>query len=269
MPPANTPALIAVQGSGVQVVATNHNVPKEDYESPFRWDQNPVDRELRLKVLDNAAAIHVLFPRFGDWFPAHLQDKITPIPNYISPEFRASTVQPKREKLILAVGRLAEVKNYMQLVRSWNSLSREFPDWKVLIYGTGPQLNELKSEIHKLDLGGSITLGGHRADLSTEYARASIFCHPAHFEGFGLSPAEALYMGVPVVAYADCPGVNEFVKHEINGLAVTRDGQEDGLADGLRRLIEDEERSEEHTSELQSLMRISYAVFCLKKKTKQ
>src|SRR3546814_7434885 len=27
-------------------------------------------------------------------------------------------------------------------------------------------------------------------------------------------------------------------------------------------------RSEEHTSELQSLMRISYAVFCLKKKTK-
>src|SRR3546814_4117214 len=30
-----------------------------------------------------------------------------------------------------------------------------------------------------------------------------------------------------------------------------------------------EQRSEEHTSELQSLMRISYAVFCLKKKTKQ
>src|SRR3546814_6495316 len=30
-----------------------------------------------------------------------------------------------------------------------------------------------------------------------------------------------------------------------------------------------ERRSEEHTSELQSLMRISYAVFCLKKKTKQ
>src|SRR3546814_4339849 len=28
-------------------------------------------------------------------------------------------------------------------------------------------------------------------------------------------------------------------------------------------------RSEEHTSELQSLMRISYAVFCLQKKTKQ
>src|SRR3546814_1865300 len=30
----------------------------------------------------------------------------------------------------------------------------------------------------------------------------------------------------------------------------------------------DQQRSEEHTSELQSLMRISYAVFCLKKKKK-
>src|SRR3546814_5856832 len=32
------------------------------------------------------------------------------------------------------------------------------------------------------------------------------------------------------------------------------------------RFVEPVERSEEHTSELQSLMRISYAVFCLKKK---
>src|SRR3546814_1821395 len=35
------------------------------------------------------------------------------------------------------------------------------------------------------------------------------------------------------------------------------------------RLVAKLTRSEEHTSELQSLMRISYAVFCLKKKTKQ
>src|SRR3546814_1869196 len=36
----------------------------------------------------------------------------------------------------------------------------------------------------------------------------------------------------------------------------------------LRHALEDDShRSEEHTSELQSLMRISYAVFCLKKKT--
>src|SRR3546814_2313003 len=35
------------------------------------------------------------------------------------------------------------------------------------------------------------------------------------------------------------------------------------------RLVADHDRSEEHTSELQSIMRISYAVFCLKKKTRK
>src|SRR3546814_1118619 len=42
------------------------------------------------------------------------------------------------------------------------------------------------------------------------------------------------------------------------GVAFDGDGDRIGAIDG--------ERSEEHTSELQSLMRISYAVFCLKKK---
>src|SRR3546814_1511501 len=40
-------------------------------------------------------------------------------------------------------------------------------------------------------------------------------------------------------------------------------------ADGVAGEAGVGERSEEHTSELQSLMRNSYAVFCLKKKTKQ
>src|SRR3546814_7275730 len=49
--------------------------------------------------------------------------------------------------------------------------------------------------------------------------------------------------------------------------------QEEALALGLLERavpvlpIRTSDRSEEHTSELQSLMRISYAVFCLKKKT--
>src|SRR3546814_4169057 len=62
------------------------------------------------------------------------------------------------------------------------------------------------------------------------------------------------------------------------GIAVVRDGSEDdavGAGDrrhhgvGQRRSLRRQARlprSEEHTSELQSLMRTSYAVFCLKKK---
>src|SRR3546814_10396277 len=39
-----------------------------------------------------------------------------------------------------------------------------------------------------------------------------------------------------------------------------------GFGKSKAKLLTEKQRSEEHTSELQSLMRISYAVFCLKKK---
>src|SRR3546814_10576169 len=51
---------------------------------------------------------------------------------------------------------------------------------------------------------------------------------------------------------------------------VRRDGMDGLKADEKKgEISQDEQRSEEHTSELQSLMRISYAVFCLKKKKPQ
>src|SRR3546814_3437195 len=59
--------------------------------------------------------------------------------------------------------------------------------------------------------------------------------------------------------------------HVPNGIVLvtgpTGSGKTTTLYAGLAAL--NDGRSEEHTSELQSLMRISYAVFCLNKKTKQ
>src|SRR3546814_5737494 len=49
---------------------------------------------------------------------------------------------------------------------------------------------------------------------------------------------------------------------------ICRGGIYDQLGGGFSRYSVDAQRSEEHTSELQSLMRISYAVFCLKQKYK-
>src|SRR3546814_10018580 len=63
----------------------------------------------------------------------------------------------------------------------------------------------------------------------------------------------------------DTPGVDFRPRRKVveGGVGV---GQEHRLGD-LQQAIDEPARSEEHTSELQSLMRNSYAVFCLKKKT--
>src|SRR3546814_6116485 len=67
---------------------------------------------------------------------------------------------------------------------------------------------------------------------------------------------------------ARCPeqraGFVEGQAHD--GAVAALDGADEARGAALDRIAA---RSEEHTSELQSLMRISYAVFCLKKKNKR
>src|SRR3546814_10364118 len=64
------------------------------------------------------------------------------------------------------------------------------------------------------------------------------------------------------------PYTTLFRSPEAHGVGI-RGVQAASKGDDLRRHRKASRRSEEHTSELQSLMRISYAVFCLKKKTKK
>src|SRR3546814_6122004 len=59
------------------------------------------------------------------------------------------------------------------------------------------------------------------------------------------------------------------VRGRSGGFTLAKRPEDINLADVVRATEPDFFRSEEHTSELQSLMRISYAVFCLKKKTRQ
>src|SRR3546814_6630981 len=78
-------------------------------------------------------------------------------------------------------------------------------------------------------------------------------------------------MRLPRVVAAEPPQVAFDVAAGVAASAVVLVGDvhDDGGAGGLRLrvvCVGVGDRSEEHTSELQSLMRISYAVFCLKKK---
>src|SRR3546814_3209363 len=81
-----------------------------------------------------------------------------------------------------------------------------------------------------------------------------------------LFPSTTLFRSIQPLATSGAPALdaadfNEARAQMIVPLALGADtGRHMAATDAVRR-------SEEHTSELQSLMRISYAVFCLKKKT--
>src|SRR3546814_4314349 len=85
-----------------------------------------------------------------------------------------------------------------------------------------------------------------------------------------LFPYTTLFRSLAVASLGGiCFGFAGIVDHGrlLSGIARKRAGP-DRRSSGRRREYLILDRSEEHTSELQSLMRISYAVFCLKKKRK-
>lgn len=241
LPSANTPVLLAAQGRSVRVICTNHNRPEADYTDPSRWDPNPLDRRLRLRVLDRADAIHVLFKDFVAWFPERLREKIVVVPNFVSPEIIAAARSPRRDNLIIAVGRLAPVKQIETLIEAWAKIAPRHPGWRVALYGDGPDAGRLQDLARRRDLTETVQFHSFTDDIAEVYSRASILCHPALHEGFGLAVAESLTCGVPVIAFADCTGVNKLVRNGENGLLVEREDGVEGLANALDSLITDED----------------------------
>src|SRR3546814_4159060 len=75
----------------------------------------------------------------------------------------------------------------------------------------------------------------------------------------------AMTGGVPTIAWQLIEHPDR-AKYDLSSLEAIAYGGAPSAPELVKRIYE-EFRSEEHTSELQSLMRISYAVFCLKKKT--
>src|SRR3546814_2846813 len=98
--------------------------------------------------------------------------------------------------------------------------------------------------------------------------------------GAAIAQSEVVFAGAALVGVAFDRDANLRILGEPCGLGVQRggrgavqliavEGEEDAVGASLFHEVgHGTRRSEEHTSELQSLMRISYAVFCLKKKNK-
>src|SRR3546814_8615001 len=117
------------------------------------------------------------------------------------------------------------------------------------------RISDWISDVCSSDLLSSdsrIVVALSRSERRIDLQRGEAFFHAARDAGRPFVVAAA---GHRVIAV----GTRFAVRRDADGVRVV-------VTEGLVRLESDPGRSEEHTSELQSLMRISYAVFCLKKK---
>lgn len=144
-------------------------------------------------------------------------------------------------KIIVAVGRLSDPKDYPNLLTALSKLKPETPQYQVLIAGDGPLGADLRAMTTTLGLNDRVRFLGIRRDVPQLLSAAELFVLSSAWEGFPMVVGEAMACECTVVA-TDCGGVKEFVGDA--GLLVPPKN-----ADTLARRIEialamtDEERS--------------------------
>ncbi|WP_433323797.1 glycosyltransferase family 4 protein [Spirillospora sp. CA-294931] len=145
---------------------------------------------------------------------------------------------PRDRKTILAAGRLTRQKGFDLLLRAYEPLAREHPDWTLRIFGSGRKRARLRAMITELGLEGRVELRPRTPDLPGEMVRSSIFVLSSRHEGMPMVVIEAMAKGLAVVAF-DCPtGPGEMITHRTDGLLVPP-GDVARLTEALRELIED------------------------------
>ena len=160
------------------------------------------------------------------------------IPNPITAP--SSEVSPLSDKVILAVGRLDNQKNFPGLIDIWALIAKDYPDWKLRIVGEGYTDTRILQKVKEYSLEGQFELCPFTNNVQEHYLSSSIFTTTSDFEGFGLVLVEAESMGLPLVSYA-CPcGPRDIIRDGQDGFLVER-GDMKTFAARLRQLIEDEE----------------------------
>ena len=138
----------------------------------------------------------------ADWIQAGCTNVIC-IPNPCSLDGQIIPIKPKRKR-VLAVGRLHEQKGFDRLLEAWQPIDAKYPDWTLRIVGEGPKRPQLEEQRLVCRLLDRVELPGVVADVKEEYAEASLFVLSSRYEGFSLVLSEAMWCGVPCIAF-DCP----------------------------------------------------------------
>ena len=167
--------------------------------------------------------------------------KISVIPNPLP--FYPETFSQCTQKNVIAVGRFSHEKGFDLLAQAWKIVCRKHNDWHLQLYGGGDKTSLYKL-ILQLNITDSFQINEATTDILKKYTESSICILSSRFEGFGMSIAEAMSCGIPVVSF-NCPcGPRYIIRDGEDGILV-ENGNVEQLADKICYLIENEHRRKE------------------------
>jgi len=141
--------------------------------------------------------------------------------------------------VIGTVGQLRNIKNHAGLVRTFQLLLQQYPEYRdrlrLSIIGDGDLMGALKQQVIDAGLQELVWLPGTRSDIAQVLAGFTLFTLPSLAEGTPVALLEAMACGLPVVA-SKVGGIPEVITDQIDGTLVAPD-DEPALAQAILHYI--------------------------------
>lgn len=234
---------LAARNIGIPIIYTEHLFTK-DY-----LPHNKIIHALQMQVLKrlskNIAKVIAVSQSVKDYLAQNkiFQDnKIEVIYNGIQLSNKPYAISHKQKKEIIigSIGTLTELKGYKYLIEALKIACPEYgrgENWKLEIIGSGEDEQKLKSLTKKYNLENSIIFTSFTSDIENKIAKWDIYIQPSLSESFGLAIAQAMDLGIPVIA-SRTGGIPELVDNN-SGILVTPKNPE-ALSSAIIKLAQDE-----------------------------
>lgn len=139
-------------------------------------------------------------------------------------------------------GRIRRQKGTDRFVDCMIGLLPDHPQWSAIVAGRTTASHrgfedELRARVEKAGLSDRILFVGEHRDIERWYRACSLFVAPQRWEGFGLTPLEAMASGVPVVA-ADVGAFSELIAEGETGTVVAAE-DDAAMQAGIGRYLVD------------------------------
>lgn len=103
------------------------------------------------------------------------------------------------------VGRMQPEKNHDFLIDVFAEIKKKKSDAELILVGTGPLEEKVKSKVAEKGLSDCVHFLGNRKDMNRIYQAMDVFVFPSLFEGLGIVAIEAQAAGVPIVCSEGLP----------------------------------------------------------------
>ncbi len=244
----NIVANIAGAISRTPVISTIHNTVTEEFGTSIK------DTILKLfvKITYRHSKAIVCVSQgsrvdFNSYFPA-LSQKTGMIYNPVvdnnpisfSPPEHPWFNEKRTQPVILAVGRLAEQKNFMLLLEAFNLLKNKI-DARLVIFGEGTDRPQLEAYIQEHNLQDSIELPGFTSRIMDHMNNCDLFVMSSIYEGLACVIIEAMSLGLPIVS-TNCPSGPEELFDNDSPAIIVEMNNSIALANGMELALTKENK---------------------------